>query len=406
MPKKLNAQKLGFSEDRLDRIRQWSAGYVDSGKLPCAITAIMRRGELAFLDVQGHLDVASETSVQEDSLFRIFSMTKIVTSVAAMMLYEEGHFQLDDPIAAYIPAFKDMQVFVGGSADDMQTEPAASPITIRQVMTHTAGFTYAFNNPNDPVESLYEARGLDFDTSGSPLSEWVKELAAVPLVFHPGSRWNYSVATDVLGHFVEVVSGQDLATFFEERICSPLGMTDTSFAVKDEDLPRFCTLYKYKNGDRMSSIETADQSGFRQSVSRYQGGGGLISTAADYLKFLEMMRCRGASGDVRLLGPKTVEFMTMNHLPGDLASMGQPRFGEVNFEGVGFGLGVAVMLDPARAQTLSTVGEYNWGGAASTACWVDPKEEISAVYLTQLYPSDTYPLRRQLRTLTYQALVS
>lgn len=406
MATKINAAKLGFDADRLELIRTWSAGYVESGKLPCAITAIMRRGELAFLDVQGHLDVETGTPVQEDSLFRIFSMTKIVTSVAAMMLYEEGRYQLDDPLEAYIPAFRDMQVFTGGTAEDMETEPAASPITIRQVMTHTAGFTYAFNNPAAPLESIYEAKGLDFDANGSELSKWVKELAALPLAFHPGDRWQYSVATDVLGHFVEVLSGQDLATFFRERILGPLAMDDTAFTVQDQDLPRFASLYKYKNGDRMSQIETAEQSGFRTSVSRYQGGGGLISTVSDYLRFLEMMRRGGALDGERLLGPKTVEFMTMNHLPGDLASMGQPRFGEVNFEGVGFGLGVAVMLDPAKAQTLCSVGEYNWGGAASTAYWVDPAEELSVVYLTQLYPSDTYPLRRQLRALTYQALVS
>jgi len=400
-----DAAKLGFSDDRLARIRSWSAGYVDNGKLPCAITAIMRRGELAFLDIQGWQDVATQSPIHEDSLFRIFSMTKIITSIAAMMLYEEGRYQLDDPLSAFIPAFRDMQVYLGGTADDMETEPATTPITIRQVMTHTAGFTYAFNNPSAPLESIYEARNLDFDANGSPLSEWIQELAAVPLAFHPGTRWNYSVATDVLGHLVEVLSGQDLATFFSQRILEPLRMTDTTFAVRDTDVSRLTTLYKYKNGDRMSEIETAEQSAFRTSVSRYQGGGGLISTATDYLRFLEMMRCGGELDGVRLLGPRTIEFMTSNHLPGDLASMGQPRFGEVNFEGVGFGLGVAVMLDPAKAQTFSTVGEYNWGGAASTACWVDPREEISAVYLTQLYPSDTYPLRRQLRSLTYQAIV-
>lgn len=395
----------GFSEDRLNRIRDWSAGYIQSGKLPCAITAIMRRGQLAFVDVQGFSNVTAETPIQIDSLFRIYSMTKIVTSVAAMMLYEEGRFQLDDPLSAYIPAFKDMQVLIGSAAGEMATEPAATPITIKQVMTHTAGFTYAFNNPTAPLEAMYEERKLDFDPKGSPLSDWTKELAKVPLAFHPGARWNYSVATDVLGHFIEVVSGQTLETFFAERIFSPLTMADTSFSASDNELERLATLYKYKTGDRMSELETAEASVFRPPISRYQGGGGLISTATDYLRFLEMMRNGGELDGVRLLGPRTIQFMTLNHLPGDLASMGQPRFGEANFEGVGFGLGVAVMLDPAKTQALCSAGEYNWGGAASTGCWVDPKEEISVVYLTQLYPSSTYPLRRELRTLVYQALV-
>lgn len=398
-------ENTGFSEDRLDRIRTWSADYVQSGKLPCAVTAIMRRGEMAFVDVQGFSDVATETPIEFSSLFRIYSMTKIITSVAAMMLYEEGCFQLDDPLGDYIPALQNMQVWVEGSGESMKTEPAASPVTVRQIMTHTAGFTYAFNNPTAPLEAMYDDRQLDFNPKGSPLSEWVKELAEVPLAFHPGTRWNYSVATDVLGHFVEVLSGQALDRFFAERIFEPLSMADTSFAVGDDDLDRLTTFYKYKTGDRMSEIETSEASVFRPPIQRYQGGGGLISTATDYLRFLEMMRNGGSLNDVRLLGPRTINFMTANHLPGDLASMGQARFGESNFEGVGFGLGVAVMLDPTRAQTLSSVGEYNWGGAASTACWVDPKEEISAVYLTQLYPSSTYPLRRELRTLVYQALI-
>ena len=405
MTSTLTTAHLGLSAERLGRIRSWSADYINAGKLPCAITAIMRKGELAFLDVQGFKDVQDQTPVEQDTLFRIFSMTKIVTSVAAMMLYEEGRFQLDDPIGDYLPEFKEMAVYTDGSVDDMKTEPVNSPITIKQLMTHTAGFTYAFNDPEAPVESIYEYRNLDFNPKGTNLAEWSRELASVPLVFHPGQRWNYSVATDVLGRLIEVLSSQTLETFFSERILQPLGMKDTSFSLKDQDLERFATLYKYKTGDRMSVIEAPEASVFREPVNRFQGGGGLISTAADYLRFLEMLRNGGIHEDVRLLGPKTIQFMTANHMPGDLASMGQVRFGETNFEGVGFGLGVAVMLDPAKAQVLSSAGEYNWGGAASTACWVDPEEEISVVYLTQLYPSSTYPLRRELRTLVYQALI-
>jgi CubicO group peptidase (beta-lactamase class C family) len=396
---------VGMSKERLDRIHDWAGGYVDSGKLPCAITAVMRHGQLVYVDAQGFRDVESKTPITTDTLFRIFSMTKPITSVAIMMLYEQARFQLDDPVSKYIPEFSNFQVWKSGAGEEMVTEPAASEITIQQIMTHTSGLTYAFMDPDSPLNDLYTDKDLDYNSKGSPLKDWIGDVASTPLAFHPGTQWNYSIATDVLGYLVEVISGQPLDEFFNQHILQPLGMNETSFSVRDEDVERFASAYKYKTGDRLSRMETAKNSQFRGEITRFQGGGGLISSASDYLKFLTMMLNLGELDGTRILGSKTVEFMTRNHMPGDLASMGQPKFGEVSFNGVGFGLGVAVTLDPAKSQVLSSVGEYNWGGAASTAFWNDPVEDISVVFLTQLYPSDTYPLRRELRILVNQAVL-
>jgi CubicO group peptidase (beta-lactamase class C family) len=396
---------VGMSQERLDRIHDWAAGYVDSGMLPCAMTAVMRHGQLVYVDTQGYQDVESKTPITTDTLFRIFSMTKPITTVAAMMLYEQAKFQLDDPVSKYIPEFKNLQVWKSGTGDDFATEPAASEITIQQIMTHTSGLTYAFMDPDSPLNDIYATKDLDFNAKGSRLSQWIGDVASVPLAFHPGTQWNYGISTDVLGHLVEIISGEPLDTFFENHILKPLGMHDTGFSVADKDAERFASAYKYKTGNRISRMEAAEDSQFRGDITRFQGGGGLISTASDYLRFQTMLLNSGELDGTRILGSKTVEFMTSNHMPGDLASMGQPKFGEVSFSGVGFGLGFAVMLDPAKAQQMSSVGEYNWGGAASTAFWNDPMEDISVVFLTQLYPSDTYPLRREVRTLVNQAVL-
>jgi CubicO group peptidase (beta-lactamase class C family) len=398
-------EDFGFSTNRLERLRSWATSYIDSARLPCSIIAIMRHGKLVFVDIQGFSDVENQTPVHDNTLFRIYSMTKPITSVAAMMLYEEGRFQLDDPVWKYIPAFKNMTVCLDPNARHLETEPAASPITIRQLLTHTAGFIYSFKAPSSALGKLYSENDLDLNPQGSPLAQWVETLARVPLASHPGSRWEYGVSTDVLGHLIEIISGQPLDVFFRQRILEPLEMGDTGFEVDDQDIDRLANLYKYKVGDRMALSETAGKSRFRAPVSRFQGGGGLISTLSDYLRFQQMLLNKGCLGDVRILGRKTVEYMTANHLPGDLASMGQPRFGETVFEGVGFGLGFAVMLDPAKAQLLASVGEYNWGGSASTAFYNDPLEDMSVIFLTQLSPSEIYPLRRELRILVNQALV-
>ena len=381
------------------------ASYVDSGRLPGALTLIARGGQVAFVDAVGYRDVEARVPLTEDALHRFYSMTKPITSVAAMMLYEEGAFHLDDPLEQFIPDFADMQVYVSGERDDMTTEPARAPITIANLLTHTAGLTYGFIN-NDPLARLYRKSKTDFFPSGGPLDSTVERLARLPLAHHPGERWNYGVATDVLGRLIEVLSGQPLDRFFAERILQPLGMEDTGFEVRPAQRERLARLYGPTAEQGLELLEPADASPYFGPVTTFAGGAGLLSTVGDYLRFTEMLRRKGELDGVRLLGRKTVEYMTRNHLPGDLAAMGQATFNETTFEGIGFGLGFAVVLDPVKAGVICSAGEYGWGGAASTTFWIDPAEDLVVIFLTQLLPSSTYPIRRELRALVYQALVA
>jgi len=339
--------------------------------------------------------------------------------VAAMMLYEEGCFQLDDPVSRYIPAFSEMTVWQGGSIDN--AVPARSPITIKQLMTHTSGLTYGFMHAS-VVDARYREL-LDSDPD-MPLNAWAELLATIPLLCEPGSQWNYSVSTDLLGRLIEVWSGQTLEAFFEQRIFSMLGMSDTGFHVKPANHDRFAALYGPASGVTLATmgqqrnrdterapdiklLESAERSRYLAPATHFSGGGGLVSTIADYARFCQMMLSGGAHEGQRLLSPKTVGFMMRNHLPDgrDMAAMGQPIWSETSYDGIGFGLGGAVVLDPVKAQTITSAGEYHWGGAASTFFWIDPVEELYVVFLTQLLPSSTYPIRRELRTRVYQALV-
>ena len=330
-------------------------------------------------------------------------MPSAPASVAIMMLYEEGRFQLDDPISRFLPYFANQRVFAGGNSVKMDTVPAARDITFRDLLTHTSGLTYGFMAAT-LVDAAYRAQGVDFQTADATLAEVVERAAAVPLLAQPGAEWNYSIATDVLGHLVAVISGQSFDSFLQERVIGPLGMTDTSFVVPPEKLARFAANY-VPGKDGLTLLDDPATSRFLLPGKICSGGGGLVSTTGDYLRFCQMMLNKGALEGTRLLGRKTVELMTSNHLRGDMAAMGQARFSESSYEGIGFGLGFSVMLDPARAQVLGTAGEYAWGGAASTAFWIDPAEEMSVVLLTQLTPSSTYPIRRELRVLTYQAVI-
>ena len=397
-------EEVGLSTPRLDRIGPWMRRWVDSGRLPGLAVAIVRGDRLAWFDTYGLRDVESHRPVEPDTIYRVYSMTKPITTVAALMLYEEGRFHLDDPIAKYLPVFSETRVFAGGDADSFTTEPLARPITVHDLMTHTSGLTYPFHGEH-PVDALYRRRGIDFNRNLGPLAELVEAAAAQPLLFQPGERWNYGVSTDVLGHLVEIWSGQPLDAFLEERIFAPLGMVDTGFHVAEGEGERLACNYTRSEEGGLALVDAAAQSRFLRPATTLSGGGGLVSTAADYLRFLRMLRGRGTLGDAHLLGRKTVEHMTSNQLPGDLADMGQPTFSETPYTGVGFGLGVSVMLDPAKARIVGSRGEYAWGGMASTAFWVDPAEDLAVLLLTQLSPSSTYPIRRELRILTYQALL-
>lgn len=416
------AEALGLSAARLSRISHWMRQQIELERLPCLSVLVHRHGKNAFFDATGMMDVEAGKPVAADTIFRIFSMTKPITSVAVMMLYEEGHFQLDDPLAKFIPAFTRMQVLVDGGSQRSWLEPARELITIRQLLTHTSGLTYNFMY-DSAVDQLYRDHKINFPGGLGTLAEQVDRLAALPLLAHPGSAWNYSVATDVLGRLVEVVSGQPFDQFLEERIFKPLGMVDTAFQISPDKLDRFAAMYGPPGTKGMTApapradnelrpepprgLELLDKpkGAFAKPAQVPSGGGGLLSTMADYLRFCRMLRNKGELDGVRLLSRKTVEFMTLNHLPGDMASMGQSRFSEAPMEGLGFGLGFSVMLDPARAQTIGSVGEYSWGGAASTGFWIDPVEDLIVILMTQLMPSSTWPLRRELHTLVHQAVI-
>ncbi len=397
-------EDVGLSSARLARIGPWMQHWVDEGKLAGVSTLVARRGRVVHHAWCGKADLARGTPMAADTIVRIYSMTKPLTSVAIMMLYEEGRFQLDDPITRFLPCFSNMRVFAGGARGKIETVPAVRDITFRDLLTHTSGLTYGFME-STLVDAQYRERHVNFQADDGDLGQMVERVAALPLLAQPGAEWNYSVATDVLGHLVAVISGQSFESFMLERVTGPLGMVDTAFHLPPEKLPRFAANYLRAGDDLLHLADDPATSRYGAPRAICSGGGGLVSTAGDYLRFCQMMLNKGELDGVRLLGRKTVELMTSNHLRGDMADMGQARFSESTYEGIGFGLGFSVMLDPAKAQILGTPGEYAWGGAASTAFWVDPAEEMAVILLTQLMPSSTYPLRRELRVLTYHAII-
>ncbi|EXG81436.1 serine hydrolase domain-containing protein [Cryptosporangium arvum] len=397
---------VGLDPGRLSRLDRHFARYVDDGRLPGWSVLVSRHGQVAHTSSYGLRDVEAGRPVTDDTLFRIYSMTKPITSVAALMLYEEGAFELTDPVSRYLPAFAEQRVLVGGTAAKPVTVPAIEPVRIWHLLTHTAGLTYGFHHV-DVLDEIYRANGFEWGTPrGLDLAACVDAWAGLPLAFQPGSEWNYSVATDVLGRLVEVVSGQTLDTFFADRILGPLGMTDTAFSVPEPEADRLAALYTPSPAGGLVRSDAMGRAVL--TPPRFlSGGGGLVSTRHDYHRFAQMLLRRGELDGVRLLGDRTVRFLGANHLPGgvDLEQFGRPLFAETPFRGVGFGLGVSVLLDPVVTRTLGSAGEFGWGGAASTAFWVDPAEDLVVVFLTQLLPSSTYPIRSQLRQLVYSALV-
>lgn len=404
MPVETDPKAVGLCSERLERVDAWMRGYVETGRLAGLSVAVMRGGKTAFFRAHGHADLARGKPFTTETITRIYSMTKPLTSLAVLMLYEEGRFQLDDPVARFLPEFSDMRVMVGGNRAKLETVPALRPITIRDLLTHTSGLTYGFMEAT-LVDALYRANEIDFQTSKLSLGELVGKLAQQPLLAQPGAEWNYSVATDVLGHLVAVVSGLDFAEFMRARILRPLAMHDTDFSVPEDKQPRFAANYIFDREGQLRLYDDSTDSKFLRTPPLASGGGGLVSTTDDYLRFCRLILNRGVLDGVRLLGRKTVDLMLMNHLPGDLAAMGQPRFAESSYAGIGFGLGFSVMLDPAAAQIVGTPGEVAWGGVASTSFWIDPAEDMAVVLQAQLVPSSALPLRRELRVLTYAALV-
>ncbi len=401
-----DASEYGFSPDRLEAMGRHFDGYVEAGKLAGMHTVVSRRGQVVYSHTAGFRDLEDQRPVEEDTIWRIYSMTKPLTSVLIMSLYEQGLLKLGDDLSKYIPAFADTRVFRSGNTRAYKTDFPAREITIRDLMTHTSGLTYAFLD-HHPVDQMYAAADVGALTSQIKLGDACAIIAGLPLLFSPGEQWSYSVATDVLGRVIEVITGDSLDRVMQDRILGPLGMVDTGFFVPPESIERLSTCYIPAPGGDLMAIDHWSNSAYSRMPTYLSGGGGLLSTAGDYLHFCHMMLNRGELDGVRILGRKTVEFMTQNHLPDgkDLAGMGQPVFSETSYEGIGFGLGFAVVQNPAAAQVMSSVGEYFWGGMASTGFYIDPVEEIVAMQYTQLVPSSTYPIRVEMRSFVNSALV-
>lgn len=393
----------GFRKGRLEAIDRFlEERYIAAHRLPCAQLLIARGGEVVHRSVQGHADIALGRRIDEDTIFRIYSMTKPITSVALMMLVEEGLIALDDPVHRYIPEWKGLGVFAGGTGKTgFLTRPAERAMTVLDLLRHTSGLTYGFQMQSN-VDAAYRRAGIGEIEKAGTLENMVAALAKIPLEFSPGSAWCYSVATDVLGYLVEKVSGKPFETFLDERIFGPLGMVDTGFHVKPGSESRLPTCYQPKQGGGLAVQDQAETSSFLKPPSFISGGGGLVGTAADYLRFIEALRT--GSGD--LLGRRTFALMTANHLPGgvDLPALSRALFSEAAYGGVGFGLGFATTIDWARTGVPGNNGDWFWGGAASTFFWCDPAEELSVVFMTQLLPSSTWPVRRELRQMIYASL--
>lgn len=384
----------GLSPARLRHVSAMAERYVDEGRLPGVVTAVQRRGQTPRIEAIG--------AVSNDSIFRIYSMTKPVTTVAVLMLAEEGRLMLTDPVARTLPVFADMSVL----QPDGSTGPASHTITLHHLLTHTAGLSYADDAPGAPA--IYAAS--DHWAAGS-LTAFCERVAQLPLAFEPGERWHYSVANDVLGCVVEAVSGQRFEDFLQHRIFEPLDMEDTSFAVPDEKLHRFLSLYS-RDGEGMRQVESPTDSPYRAPGPWPSGGGGLVSTASDYLRFAQMLLNGGEGNGKRLLGRRSVELMMTNHLgpQGEMPLLNEAwvartenRSGRLDL-GLGYGYGGYVVLDVARNGVPGSVGTYAWGGGASTYFFIDPQEQLIGLFLTQLTPSDSYPLRAQFRALVYSAI--
>jgi CubicO group peptidase (beta-lactamase class C family) len=398
-------ESAGLSGTRLQHIDQFiQQKYLDTGKLPCALTLVERNGQVAHLSTLGRMDVERNRPLQEDTIFRIYSMTKPLTSLALMMLVEEGRVSLDDPVHRYIPQWRDLGVYEGGFIGAFRTKRTSAPMRVVDLVRHTSGLTYGFQQRTN-VDAAYRKLHIGEIPTAVSLEQMIEELAKVPLEFSPGSAWNYGVSTDVVGYLVGKISGQPFEQFLRSRILDPLGMTDTDFMVPAAKASRFAACYAATPKGGMTLQDDPQTSFFLKPPNFVSGGGGLVSTAADYLRFCRMLLNGGTLDGVQLVSPKTLELMSQNHLPGskDLPDLAVSLFSEVTYQGVGFGLGFAVSTSPARGLLPGSPGDISWGGLASTYFWVDPREQLIVIFMTQLTPSATYPIRRELRTLVYSA---
>ncbi|KXF89945.1 serine hydrolase domain-containing protein [Phaeobacter inhibens] len=399
---------------RLEHIRTWQHRYVDQRKYAGSALLINRNGKERYFHAAGQRNIVENLPFTRDTVARIYSMTKPVTSLALMMLLERGLLHLDMPVSEFLPEFNGMRCLVDGATDIIQTRSCRAP-TLHELLTHTSGLSYPFN-PGVLSEEMSKT-DLMFKPGQGPLAAQVLELAALPLAFEPGQRWEYSVGIDVIGRVIEVVTGESLGAMLKREIFDPLGMERTGFRSLETTGNLLASLYSPLSGDAMALndarqgadslrlIDSYDDTPF-DTAEMHSGGGGLLSTVDDYMRFAELIRLRGSLGKDHLISPQTVDFMCQNHLPGDIASMGPQSFAEQPMDGMGFGLGGAVVLDPARARCPGSVGDFSWGGMASTFFWVDPILDLSVVFFTQLAPSSSYSSRAELKALVHGAVTS
>jgi CubicO group peptidase (beta-lactamase class C family) len=416
-PTVASPESSGMSKAALQRVdAHLKDRYIDAGRFPGTQLIVYRRGKVVHSSVQGNADLERKVPVKDDTIFRIYSMTKPITTVAFMMLVEEGRVAIDEPVHKYIPEWKNLGVFVAGTAPTFLTKPPSRPMLIVDLLRHTSGLTYGFQQRSNVDAAYREARIGEVEKAGT-LETMIEALAKLPLEFSPGEAWNYSVATDVIGYLIGKISGMPFERFLKERIFQPLGMADTDFYVPPEKAHRLAACYSadpqggmtFHAAQRRDGLTLQDDpatSSFLSPPSLISGGGGLCSTASDYLTFCRALLNGGELGGVRLIGPKTLKLMTSNHLPGgcDLPGMSRSLFSEATYHGIGFGLGFSVTMDAAKTLIPGSPGEYSWGGAATTSFWIDPAEELITIFMTQVLPSSAYPLRRELRTMVYAAI--
>jgi CubicO group peptidase (beta-lactamase class C family) len=396
----MDGQRLARIDDHLRR------RYLEPGKIAGCQVLVARRGEVAHAATLGLRDLERGDPVVDDTVWRLYSMTKPVTAVALLTLYEHGSFQLSDPVHRFIPAFRDVEVRerVDGSA---RLVPPDRHMTVRDALMHMAGIGYGPPDARFSLEALLSGPPSQRAGPEATLESFMDRLAAEPLVSHPGTQWLYAWSTDVCARLVEVLSGSRFDDYVREAVCRPLGMTDTGFQVRDDQAPLFAANYTRGPDKRLVLIDDPERSGYRAEPSYFSGSAGLVGTAGDYLRFCQMLLGGGALDGVRVLSPKTVELMTSSHLPPgrqlrDVVAPG--GYGEVGFDGMGFGLTVAVSLGPAATGVVGSPGEFSWGGAASTLFWIDPVEELICIFMTQLIPSGTFDFRGQLKAIVYGAI--
>ncbi|HSY57274.1 MAG TPA: serine hydrolase domain-containing protein [Bradyrhizobium sp.] len=410
-------ETAGMSKAALDRIEDHlKKRYIEAGRFPGTQLLVYRRGQLVHRSSQGFADLERKVPVKDDTIFRIYSMTKPITSVAFMMLVEEGRVALEEPVHKYIPEWKNLGVFQAGLMPAFLTRPPSRPMQIVDLMRHTSGLTYGFQQRSNVDAAYRELKLGEVDKAGT-LQSMITDLGKIPLEFSPGEAWNYSVSTDVIGYLIGQISGKPFEQFLKERIFDPLEMKDTGFFVAPAKAHRLAACYSaspqgamtFHAADRTGGLTLQDDpvtSSFLSPPSFISGGGGLCSTAADYLTFCRALLNGGEFGGVRLIGPKTLALMTSNHLPGGrtLPELSRSLFSEATYHGIGFGLGFSVTLDPAKTLIPGSRGEYAWGGAATTSFWIDPAEQLIAIFMTQVLPSTATAIRRELRTMIYAAI--